>query len=682
MQFYNKQIRAIFYQSTVQIFWLTLICLLCPFCTRTIFAQTTYDESYGLIELSNVPNPDQRTTLSEAGITLLDYLYGLTWTASFDNPVDPAQIELVVSIEELQSSAKVSSSFEAFAEMITSNSVDTEIEVRVRSWDGTNEYMTQYGTIISEDWLFTIVRLDEDVVEVLADHPNTRWVEPVFPIVSLEEKTVPTTSGALLADVNNEIAMMEITVGIFDRGRVFVVPDNEIFVSRVTTETFTIPAVGNFLTGDEEATDVYGNRVKHATAVASVLNNESSLTHINSYFYGDQEPLITEVVDIALQVIGNGSCRESGKYTSVSYQFDSYDLPIVVSVGNYGESCPAQFFPRGYGTVSMARQSAKNVITVGATDANETPLEKSLIGLSSMGPTRDGRIAPTFVEQGENVSVIRPPNGGDDIGIGTSFSASIVASGLSLLLDEYRTLVDDETAKLSSADVKALFAATAFDLGRTGPDYQYGFGLPNISRAIAVLPNLRHFETVGSDEEDRDFIIPVDETIESLNVVLTWNDLPFDPVAHRLAPFTPLDHEEFAEQGGLTRTVLINDLELTVTAPDGTIHSPFTLNPDVPTETATTGIDSVNTIEQVVVHNPQAGDWTVSVGHSGEIIPTDAYPSQKYSVVYATIPVSSIPLSVTHSPPSTTSSDELSTIVFLLGALTAMLLKKQYDTAR
>ena len=184
--------------SRMSVLYIIGLILLLPLLTHTAHAQTTYDEPYGLIELSDVPTPAQRTALSDAGITLLDYLYDSTWTALFDTPVDPSQIEQIVSVKELEPTAKLSPDFSAMSEAITSNSTDGQIEVRIQSWnDDTNDYLEQYGTIVTQDWMFTVLRINENVLESLVNDPNTRWVEPVFPF---EFETDPVMETIIIAN--------------------------------------------------------------------------------------------------------------------------------------------------------------------------------------------------------------------------------------------------------------------------------------------------------------------------------------------------------------------------------------------------------------------------------------------------------------------------------------------------
>ncbi len=74
--------------------------------------------------------------------------------------------------------------------------------------------------------------------------------------------------------------------------------------------------------------------------------------------------------------------------------------------------------------------------------------------------------------------------------------------------------------------------------------------------------------------------------------------------------------------------VLINNLDLELVAPSGTIWRPWVLNPASPSSNATRGVDNRNNQEQVQVPAPEMGTWIVRV--SGATVPQSP---QAYSLV-------------------------------------------------
>ena len=93
-------------------------------------------------------------------------------------------------------------------------------------------------------------------------------------------------------------------------------------------------------------------------------------------------------------------------YSSTASSFDDYissndDLLLVVAAGNYGSV---------NSTRNLASPgTAKNVLTVGATDSEGSDLYNGMLGsdylayFSSRGPTSDGRIKPDIVSPGFNI---------------------------------------------------------------------------------------------------------------------------------------------------------------------------------------------------------------------------------------------------------------------------------------
>jgi hypothetical protein len=87
--------------------------------------------------------------------------------------------------------------------------------------------------------------------------------------------------------------------------------------------------------------------------------------------------------------------------------------------------------------------------------------------------------------------------------------------------------------------------------------------------------------------------------------MLYWPDVPAQPFA---------------------ATTLVNDLDLTVTEPGGTIHQPMVLDPSVANfnHNAVEGADHLNNVEQVLINNPAAGSYTVTV--TGNAVPAGPQP--------------------------------------------------------
>ena len=129
---------------------------------------------------------------------------------------------------------------------------------------------------------------------------------------------------------------------------------------------------------------------------------------------------------------------------------------------------------------------AEHVITVGAVGLPNTG-EPYIASFSSRGPTADGRIKPDVVAPGVSVSMpVLGKSGAYTTLSGTSFATPLISGLCALLLEAY--------PNLTPAQLMAVLKATARDLGDTGPDIDYGWGIADGLAALEYLP-------VGVDED-------------------------------------------------------------------------------------------------------------------------------------------------------------------------------------
>ncbi|HMW27483.1 MAG TPA: hypothetical protein PKC51_12610, partial [Ferruginibacter sp.] len=124
-----------------------------------------------------------------------------------------------------------------------------------------------------------------------------------------------------------------------------------------------------------------------------------------------------------------------------------------------------------------------------------------------------------------------------------------------------------------------------------GPDFTFGFGMLNARKAVEAMEANRYFISSTTPSVQT---ISIPAGVRRLKVMLYWAD----PAAAPLAAST-----------------LVNDLDLTVTAPGPVTHLPLVLNASGlnVTNPATEGTDHVNNIEQVVIDNPAAGNYDLQV---------------------------------------------------------------------
>ena len=268
---------------------------------------------------------------------------------------------------------------------------------------------------------------------------------------------------------------------------------------------------------------------------------------------------------------------------------------------------------------------SKNVLTVGAVEdlpwGYSVPDDVVMTDFSGWGPTDDGRIKPDLVANG--VQLMSSMAWAAD-GYGTSSGSSMAAPGVTgtagLLGVLYKTT--HQGTPLLSSTLRALLIHTADEAGPApGPDYRFGWGLVNAERAAAIIladsgddPGRAGMivETVLS--EGTSFELPIHiEPGDPIRVTLAWTDPP--------AILLPVSLDQRTRR-------LVNDLELEVTGPDGTLL-PWTLDPEDPEAPAASGVNGVDNVEQVVLDLASGGDYVVHVYHSGAL----ASGLQSFSIV-------------------------------------------------
>ena len=279
----------------------------------------------------------------------------------------------------------------------------------------------------------------------------------------------------------------------------------------------------------------------------------------------------------------------------------------------------------GYDTIPH-RGVAKNVLTVGAVNDAVSGGSRSLgaagmASFSGWGPADDGRIKPDIVANGISLySCDHDSNTDYATRQGTSMSTPNASGSAMLLVDYYGDLFAGGAMRAST--LKGLILHTADDLGNTGPDYTYGWGLMN-ALAAAQLIEAHHQE---ADTNPRLIEGQLSVANASDDYMFTWNGS--DPIRVTLCWTDPPGTSTTNHDS--TAPILVNDLDLVVEGPGGSpTYRPYVLDRASPSVAATTGENDVDNVEQVYIASPSAGSYTVQVDYDGSL--TDDL--QWYSVV-------------------------------------------------
>lgn len=274
----------------------------------------------------------------------------------------------------------------------------------------------------------------------------------------------------------------------------------------------------------------------------------------------------------------------------------------------------------GYDTIGFDAV-AKNVLTVGSAGDAVSGGTRSLAGAymsaySSWGPTDDGRIKPDVVANGEDLySSLSGADTSYGRMSGTSMATPNTTGSAALVINWWNSLFPGHAPR--SSTLKGLLIHTADDLGTAGPDYQFGWGMLNVKAAADLLQDYKNSPGTRRVIEDR-----ITTTTTSRGYVLTW-----DGVSPIRATLCWIDPAGTATTSTDLRTArLVNNLNLTVTGPSGTVYQPWVMpfvgnwtNATLSTA-ATTGVNSTDNVEQVLINSPgTAGLYTVTVNYSGTL---------------------------------------------------------------
>jgi alpha-tubulin suppressor-like RCC1 family protein len=466
-----------------------------------------------------------------------------------------------------------------------------------------------------------VVELPVQRIADLAGDDRVQWVEPPLPPLTgtnLENRGRIEASLAQAAPYN--LTGQGVDVLVYDAG-----------LARETHQGFG---------GRLHVRDWFPGDTRHATHVAGTIGGNGAGSASNqqkgmapnvtmeSYAYfggglysdpGDLQADYTEAiqtfgVDLANNSIGsnvelNGlACSIQGDYTVTDQLIDSIvrgglGAPFRVVWANGNERQASRCDTEGFGDYySIAPPAgAKNHITVGALNSNDD----SMTWFSSWGPTDDGRMKPDVAAPGDQIGgdggVTSTGDASDSeyyVNRGTSMAAPTVTGAVALLLEDYRVRFPGTDPRNST--LKVLLAQTAVDLGNAGPDYQTGYGSVRIKQAIDLMRGTARFlESDVSQGSVRTYAVSVASGTSQLKATVAWDDYPGTPNVFQ---------------------VLVNDLDVIIRAPNGTVYYPWTLNPNSPSAAAVrTTKNFRDNIEQVRVDNPAAGMWSIEV--SGIYVP-------------------------------------------------------------
>lgn len=578
--------------------------------------------TFAVIQFEHIPTTAERQQLLNAGITLLDYIPNYTYTVSIkgsvnDQTLKQAGARSIIELKPEQKiaqplawgvpprwSVKVPGTADVWVKFLKDISIESVIgELRQKNFDILSDDYKNYQIISLR---VPLQRLNE-----LASLPFIEYVQPAPHEDQPLNNVVRANARANL--LNAPIALggrnlkgEGIVIGIGDDANPSLHVD---FTNRIINRTYA-PSTGQ-----------HGQHVAGTAAGAGILNElykgfAPKATIITQYYSGIWINAASYIQDYGMVITNNSygavtdDCSYSGVYdlTSAILDEEAIDFPYLQNVfaaGNDGvNTCPP--YPTGFKTVLGGYQSAKNILAVGATDSVGV-----ISNFSSRGPVKDGRIKPEIAAMGERV--VSTGFGSYWYNSGTSMASPGVTGGLTLLYQLYKQQNGGVNPK--SGLMKAIVCNSSRDMGNAGPDFSYGFGWLDLQRAALAIENNRYLTSTVANGIQNTHSITVPANAAQLKVMLYWHD----PPASLLSSHT-----------------LVNDLDLTVQTPASVTVFPKILDtiPSHVANTSTQGPDHINNIEQVIINNPQAGSYTVTV--NGNSVTQNS--PQEYFIAYDIVP--------------------------------------------
>ncbi|ANE52863.1 S8 family serine peptidase [Flavisolibacter tropicus] len=369
-------------------------------------------------------------------------------------------------------------------------------------------------------------------------------------------------------------------------------------------DTTDLDYIGRFFNTGLNAASVTAHATIMATTIAGAGNTSSFGKGVapNSYLTSSNFASLLPDADAVFKQ--NGISVQNHSYgTAIQNYYGpeaaAYDISAannpellhVFSSGNSGTSKGTENYNDLDGVANLTGnfKMAKSILTVGAIDSFY-----QVSPLSSKGPAYDGRIKPELVAFGED---------------GSSGAAAMV-SGSALLVQQAYKLKYGRMPL--AATTKAILINSADDVGQKGIDFASGFGNLNTHAAIKTVQEGRMFEGSRNANTSAFFQIVVPQKAALLKVTLVWAD----PAAAVNAT-----------------KALVNDLDLTVSSPDGIKWLPWVLNSKPNKQSLLSAperkTDTLNTIEQVSIETPVAGTYTIQVAAK-----TLQSTSQAFSIAY------------------------------------------------
>ncbi|MBN2149399.1 MAG: S8 family serine peptidase [Anaerolineales bacterium] len=623
---------------------------------------------HALVQLYEIPTTEMKDALQQQGLELQEYLPNYAWMVAL--PAD--RTSQVLDLPQVR-----------WAGLWTAED-KLHPNIRQGIWN-------DYAIHTTENMVMVIMQLHADAAleqgEALAEahggvalppiegvHGMTVWI-PRENLAGLagEEEVKWIEEGPAPLTLNNDgaISSMQVTplysapYGLDGTGvRVFVFDGGTVLTTHNTFNSGSgsrVTMIDNAANVQDHPTHVAGTvagdgdggRAQGVAPGATILSAEYEQTGGTMLFWDNAGDIQADYAlarnsynaDFGTNSIGsntasnNYDCAREGDYGVSSNMLDGIvrgnngivGSAVLMTWANGNERTGGTTYPGRCGSnylTTAPPSCAKNPIHIGAINSDYD----TMTSFSSWGPCDDGRLKPILSAPGcelgrasgetyiySSLSTSNTAYGGSGW-CGTSMATPAAAGVVALMLEQWRLEgYGGANDRPLPALFKALLMHSARDLGQDGPDYIYGYGEVDAQAAVDLIINGNPLNGNGPENWGtgsvgpggmNSYSITLPANVAELKVTLAWDD--FAAAAY-------------------AAVALVNNLDLEVVAPDGsTYYYPWILNPAAPYQTATTGVNTRDNQEQVLINNPAAGTWTIRV--KGTAVPQGA--PQSYGLVY------------------------------------------------
>ncbi|CAG1004116.1 Serine protease AprX [Methanosarcinales archaeon] len=628
-------------------------------------SQNQADENgYYLVQFKGYTKEEWKQALRASGAVLYDYVPNNAFIAMMNSSVK-SQVEALDSVKWVgiyEPGYRISPALSSSAAIMGQGSVNENITVLL--FDATenkrvsDEITGLGGEILSNSGDRIRVSIAKTKIPDVARINGVSWMEKyVRPVLMNDVAANITTAYSFrnthgltgagqivaVADTGLDTGVNDTTMHDDIEGRIVALIDLSGNGAADTFSGHGTHVAGSVLGNGARSGGQFKGMAPGAQLVfQAVESTRDSLSGIPS----DLNILFQQAYDQGARIHSNswGYINYNGVYNFDSKDTDNFvwnhqDMLILFAAGNEGVDGNSNGVIDQDSIAPPA--TAKNSLSIGSSENNRTLLNyiystfledgaiyfpsepinsdkladniDGLAAFSGRGPTDDGRIKPDVVAPGTFVLSLRSSaavNGlwGDYNAYyrysgGTSMSTPIVA-GIAALARQY--YVQNESITPSAALLKATIINGAHNMTpgqygtgatqeiQTRPDYAQGWGRVDIENSLfpASPRAMRYYDnsTGLSTSQYWNVSYNVNNSSEPLRVTLVWSDYPGVPYA------------------GIT---LVNNLDLTVTGPNGTYYG-------------NGAPDNRNNVEQVELISPSSGSYTIRV--NGTNIPQGPQP--------------------------------------------------------